>query len=187
MQVFHHSTTHTLSHKPWPEFDYHPAVSFEISYSDTSVTLRFNVIEETIRAVNNTPNSEVWEDSCVEMFISFGKGYYNFEINPIGTILAAYGPDRDNRKFLPFHKIADIKTISKISQGNPVHWSIEITIPVSTFIYDESLILKGAKAKANFFKCGDKLPKPHFLSWAPIDAPTPNFHLPEFFSDVIFS
>ncbi len=39
----------------------------------------------------------------------------------------------------------------------------------------------GIKAKANVYKCGDNLSKPHFLSWNPIHHPTPNFHLPEFF------
>ncbi|RYG04810.1 MAG: hypothetical protein EOO02_05265 [Chitinophagaceae bacterium] len=187
MEIFRYPTKHKLTNKPWPEYDYQPDVNFEIYYTDTAIRLKFTVIEETIRAVNNTPNSPVWQDSCVEMFISFGKGYYNFEMNPIGAILAAYGPDRDHREFLPVEKIRGITTFSTIAYGNPVQWSIDLTIPVSTFIHNESLILKGAKAKANFFKCGDLLPKPHFLSWAPINAPTPDFHLPQFFDDVIFS
>ena len=36
------------------------------------------------------------------------------------------------------------------------------------------------RAKANFYKCGDKLPVPHFLSWKPINVPAPDFHLPCF-------
>ena len=32
-----------------------------------------------------------------------------------------------------------------------------------------------------FYKCGDKLQTPHFLSWNPIDLPKPDFHCPAFF------
>ena len=39
---------------------------------------------------------------------------------------------------------------------------------------------------ANFYKCGDKCEKPHFLSMAPIDTPSPCFHCPEFFQEVKF-
>ncbi|MBC7416687.1 MAG: hypothetical protein H7325_00845, partial [Pedobacter sp.] len=36
-------------------------------------------------------------------------------------------------------------------------------------------------------KCGDDLPKPHYLSWNPItNVAEPNFHLPEFFANAIF-
>ena len=39
---------------------------------------------------------------------------------------------------------------------------------------------------ANFYKCGDKLQTPHFLSWNPIDLEKPNFHCPEFFGMLRF-
>ena len=45
----------------------------------------------------------------------------------------------------------------------------------------------GLKAKVNLYKCGDKLSQPHFLSWKPISAPKPDFHLPEFFEQIKFS
>jgi hypothetical protein len=42
------------------------------------------------------------------------------------------------------------------------------------------------KARGNFYKCGDSLSVPHFLSWQPIDNPTPNFHLEKFFGELDF-
>lgn len=39
---------------------------------------------------------------------------------------------------------------------------------------------------ANFYKCGDKLQTPHFLSWNPINLEKPNFHCPEFFGTLNF-
>ena len=38
----------------------------------------------------------------------------------------------------------------------------------------------GLRARMNLYKCGDDLSHPHFLSWQPIEAPKPNFHLPAF-------
>ena len=46
--------------------------------------------------------------------------------------------------------------------------------------------LYGARMKANFYKCGDKLQTPHFLSWNRIDLPSPNFHRPDFFGTLEF-
>ena len=37
---------------------------------------------------------------------------------------------------------------------------------------------------ANFYKCADLTSTPHFLSWAPIDTPEPDFHRPEFFAPI---
>ena len=41
-------------------------------------------------------------------------------------------------------------------------------------------------AKGNFYKCGDMLSKPHFLSWNPIDTPSPDFHVPASFGLLTF-
>ena len=59
-------------------------------------------------------------------------------------------------------------------------WMVEV-IPFSL------LGLKSApkSLRCNFYKCGDKCDRPHFLSWSPIDKPEPNFHCPEFFGEVI--
>ena len=44
----------------------------------------------------------------------------------------------------------------------------------------------GLNLRANFYKCGDKCQQPHYLSMAPINTPSPNFHCPEFFQEVKF-
>jgi hypothetical protein len=41
--------------------------------------------------------------------------------------------------------------------------------------------LSGLRAKANFYKCGDGLTVPHFVTWAPISTEKPDYHRPEFF------
>ena len=44
----------------------------------------------------------------------------------------------------------------------------------------------GRTLHGNFYKCGDLLQVPHFLSWNPIQLPKPCFHCPEFFGELIF-
>jgi len=39
---------------------------------------------------------------------------------------------------------------------------------------------QGRLFKANFYKCGDELPLPHYLSWNPIYTETPDFYRPDF-------
>ena len=46
--------------------------------------------------------------------------------------------------------------------------------------------LDGKSFRAHFYKCGDKLQQPHFLSWNAIGNPKPNFHLPQFFGTIVF-
>ena len=46
--------------------------------------------------------------------------------------------------------------------------------------------LRGLHARANFYKCGDGLTVPHFVTWAPIATEKPDYHRPEFFADLQF-
>jgi hypothetical protein len=67
-------------------------------------------------------------------------------------------------------------------------WIVEYRIPFSilseyhTFPLPEA----GTVWRANLYKCADKTSHPHWLTWAPVDFPSPNFHLPEFFGTLEF-
>jgi hypothetical protein len=180
-----------INNIPWPEYPYKPSASFTIAYGPDCVFLKYFISEKQIRAANDVPNSPVWQDTCVEFFVSFndGKQYYNFEINCIGTILAAHGPDREHRDFLPEKTINEIKTFSwidKLSSAGIIHWDLIAVIPLAAFIHDNITALPGTNARANFYKCGDALNEPHYLSWNEIKAPDPDFHLPAFFGNLYF-
>jgi hypothetical protein len=56
-----------------------------------------------------------------------------------------------------------------------------LDIPKQAMGFAAHELLAGQKIRANFYKCGDKTPEPHFISWNPIDLPKPNFHVPQFF------
>lgn len=65
-------------------------------------------------------------------------------------------------------------------------WELSLVIPVSAFFRHEIDNLSGLIIHGNFYKCGDKTAHPHFLSWNPIDIPSPDFHRPDFFGEIKF-
>ena len=175
----------------WPQYDYLPAVEFSIACNEENIFLKYYVNEKCIRAANCTVNSAVWEDSCVEFFISLGdeKAYYNFEFNCAGTALVGYGESKTGRQLLPEQLVNSITTYAAINRSGSddyIHWELTVAIPNSIFWFNNPVSLKGKTGRANFYKCGDLLPVPHFVCWNAISNPEPNFHLPEFFGRITF-
>ena len=184
---------HSISNQNWVEApDVH--AKFSIRHDSTSIYLYYQVDEPEIRAVNTGFNSPVWEDSCVEFFLSFGgeEGYYNFEINAIGTVLGAYGVDRNKRFHLADSLLSQIETTPSLerkpikSPEKRTFWSLRLIIPVRVFHFSKIKNLSGVDAHANFYKCGDKLKQPHFLSWKPVLSSSPDFHTPRYFGQLSF-
>ncbi len=182
----------------WSQYPYKPEVNFRLGYDEQNLYLKFMVRENAVRAVNTKPNSEVWEDSCCEFFCDFdGKGYYNLETNCIGTQLLGYGKrKRDRVGAAKSRTRADevvMRKIRKISslgsepfdaKTGDFSYEIVMVIPSDAFYKHKLHFEKGMTFKANFYKCGDKTPEAHFLSWNPIGVDSPNFHLPEFFGEI---
>ena len=74
---------HPIAVVNWPkEFPYTPGVKFRIAHNGSMILIEYVVAEEYVRAMAESDNGHVWEDSCVEMFITFdGSHYYNIECN----------------------------------------------------------------------------------------------------------
>lgn len=180
---------HKLEFVPWTAYPYKPSVLFAISYSTSSILLKFFVQEKQIRALNHKINSSIWEDSCVEFFISFDDdNYYNIEFNCIGTGLIGYGQSKTQRKLLDVNTVNKVKALSNINseKGKKVSWELTMIIPLSVFEHTPLSTLEKRKCRANFYKCGDLLPEPHFVSWSDIKSENPNFHLPDYFGQLVF-
>lgn len=182
--------SHTIDCFPWPDYKSKTAVNFSIAASESYVLLKFRVKEKNIRAVHTTTNSPVYEDSCVEFFIAFDdNGYYNFEFNCIGTTLVEFGENRKNRKFLPLSAIEKIVTETGIKyiKDDFYLWELTVLIPIETFIHQQIADIRSQAYRVNFYKCGDKLPQPHYMVWSPIISAEPDFHQPKYFGELAFS
>lgn len=182
-----------IENTPWPAYPYKPEVYFTIAHHNDCIFIKFFVSENATRALYKKPNDPVYKDSCVEFFIALNdeKEYYNFEFNSIGTCLLGFGSEKTNRRLLPEEIIAKIRHYETMTNGdtekNWVNWELTLMIPTEVFIYHENVFLRGMTCRANFFKCGDELPEPHFLTWSNIKAETPDFHLPEFLGTMYFA
>ncbi|MFB9865184.1 carbohydrate-binding family 9-like protein [Rufibacter immobilis] len=185
---------HALDTVPWPAYTYKPEVSFAVAHSNDCFFVKFYVEEDSIRAVFRQTNSPVYRDSCVELFIAFNDEgeYYNLEFNSLGSCLMAFGERRENRQFLSEAVISQIKRYAQMTVGEPnkdgaaVKWELTLAIPVEVFSFHAFTSLTGQSCKVNFYKCGDDLPEPHYLTWNHILAPEPDFHLPQYFGDLQF-
>ena len=177
---------------PWSDKQDKPEVKFAMAYNKDRIFLKYYVIENTVQAKYRNINSPVYKDSCVEFFIAFNndKEYYNLEFNCLGTCLAGFGRNQHHRKLLPESIISKIRSCSTLNLGKqltpPIAWQLTLVIPAEVFSEHRIENLTGEQAKVNFYKCGDELPEPHYLTWNYIDYPQPNFHLPEFFGEMQF-
>lgn len=177
----------------WENFDYKPEVQFRIGHTGNEIWLKYYVRENHIRAKETRTNGEVYKDSCVEFFVSHdNENYYNFEFSCIGTIHLAWGPGRNNRKFVD-PKIVE-KIAIKSSLGNQpfdnksgnFEWEMMIRIPLECFSYSKLKTFNNLKATANFYKCGEETAVTHYVTWNPVKTENPDYHRPEFFGKVQF-
>jgi hypothetical protein len=67
-----------------------------------------------------------------------------------------------------------------------LQWTITLAIPLETFFHHKTGSLKGKSFRANFYKCGDKLSNPHFVTWNPVGTEKPDYHRPEHFGILKF-
>ena len=167
--------------------------SFNISHDEHNIYLKYFVQESNIKAVNKNFNDPVYEDSCVEFFVSFDKvNYYNLEFNCIGTMLGAYGRSRNSRQWLDTNLLKKIKVTPSLGTNkinivaSKTKWTLDVVIPISIFTFSDLTSLINKTAFCNFYKCGDKQVVPHFLSWNPILTGEPDFHRPEYFGELSF-
>lgn len=180
-----------IDENPWPMHDILPKASFRIAYNDRSILIDFVVKERDIRSKHVYYNDPVYKDSCVEFFIAFDddKAYYNFEFNCTGTCLAGYGAGRQ-RELLPFSAGYPIETEVRFKQAKDsfpdITWELSAVIPFEVFVKHSIRSLRGKVCRGNFYKCGDELPQPHYLTWSRIESKSPDFHLPEFFGQLNF-
>jgi hypothetical protein len=178
----------------WDVFNYKPDVKFSIGYTDNEILLKYYVTEEYFKAEKTISNQMVCEDSCVEFFVSPADDgiYYNMEFNGIGTCLLGTGTARKNSVKADPEIISCIRRMTSPG-NNPVgemkgrfSWTITIAIPLNVFFHHKIKELKGTTFMANFYKCGDKLSVPHYLTWNPVGTTKPDFHQPDFFGRLEF-
>lgn len=186
--------SHSVAEVNWPDSNVGEAsVSVSLGYGGGDLYLLWEVEEPTVLAEKSEPNSAVCQDSCVELFFApESNRYINVEINAIGTVLAQRGRDRAHREYLTPERIAQIRRTSSLGstpfreRSEPATWRLTVAIPL-TLLEVEEETLPGQSFRANFYKCGDYLSRPHYLTWNPVPIPKPDFHRPDHFGTLMFT
>ena len=178
----------------WPEeYPYRPEVSFRIFHNDAYLFIEYDVREKCTAALETVDGNDVYKDSCVEFFIlpQGSAHYYNFEWNAIGTLCMSRRTGRHDPVHAPKEVLSSVLTVSTYGRkafseilGDNV-WQLRAAIPCTALFGDALESWKGAQFKANFYKCGDALSTPHYVTWAPVETPSPDYHRPEFFRPVV--
>ena len=177
----------------------HPTTRCKVYYDDAELHWSFKVDDRFVRAGQLEYQGPVCRDSCVEFFVKTARspGYFNFEVNCIGTLLLMYieDPARTATGFVkatpvPLQYVAPIRIWTSLRERpylpenrGPVEWRVDVALPFAFFgKFDPGFRppRPGDEWRGNFFKCADDSSRPHWASWAPIGEEL-NFHVPEHF------
>ena len=154
---------------------------------DTEVLyVHLQAAEREIRAEYTAPLSRVCEDSCLEFFFmpENETRYFNFEINPNGCLWIGFGHGREDSTVLVPKNIPALFGIrtARTREG----WEVFYRIPCSFLrLFWPDFTFSGV-LRANLYKCGEKTPEEHYLSWSPVSSETPDFHRPVDFGKMVF-
>jgi hypothetical protein len=178
----------------WKGYDYMPLTEFAIAWSGKEIYLKYWVRESWFLAEKTEDNQNVYEDSCVEFFVSPETDgiYYNFEFNAIGTCLMGSGTGRVDTKRVDPAVISEIRRFPSMGRktvkesSGDFRWTLTLAIPLSVFFRHKITDLAGKTFRANFYKCGDNLSVPHYVTWNPVGTGNPDFHRPEYFGELKF-
>ena len=187
----------------WPERNngYKPEVRFRIAYSQQMLFIEYYVKEANIKALySEDKESKPFKDSCCEFFFSpeCNNNYYNMELNCIGKGTFAFrrggrkGPkiaygEEIMKRIFRYSTLGEAPIETSVKEnGELFEWKLTVAIPLECFTETPMNELKGKTMRANFYKCGDDMPKPHFLTWNRIELDKPDFHTPDFFGALHF-
>ena len=187
----------------WPERNngYKPEVRFRIAYSQQMLFIEYYVKEANIKArYSEDKDSKPFKDSCCEFFFSpeCNNNYYNMELNCIGKGTFAFrrggrkGPkiaygEEIMKRIFRYSTLGEAPIETSVKEnGELFEWKLTVAIPLECFTETPMETLQGKTMRANFYKCGDDMPKPHFLTWNRIELDKPDFHTPDFFGALTF-
>lgn len=187
---------HAMGERP----EHFPKVQAKVAYDAANLYVIFRVKDRYVRAVARKHNDPVCRDSCVELFFTPGtdasKGYFNVETNCGGTMLLHFQviPRRDPQSLSDdaMNRIEIAHTMPKIVDreiAEPTTWVVEYRLPLDLLevhLPDAVRPAPGVVWRANFYKCADDTSHPHWLTWAKVDRPKPDFHVPECFGYLKF-
>ncbi len=187
--------TVAIGHYQWTTSGYAPAVYVSVSYTAEELDIQFRIHEPDPLIRYDRHNDPVHLDSCVECFLQptpdTDPRYLNFELNAGGTMHLGLGTDRWDRIHLAQEECLPVVVSTETGQidadSGDVCWRARLRIPWSWLaaLFPALSAKPGARLRANFYKCGDETPVPHYGSWSKVESGTPDFHRSEYFGQLV--
>lgn len=172
---------------------FRPVTEVKMRYDSEHIYVIFRVQDRYVRSITNTIGGPVWKDAAVEFFFcpdtTMPEKYFNLEINCGGTALLGYRAkkpiEEDIKTIVIAHSLPEVVD-PEIT--DPTTWTLEYSIPLSMLEKYTKVTrpAKGVKWKANFYKIAENNSNPHHITWSPVTAPKPNFHMPQYFGTLVF-
>jgi hypothetical protein len=176
-----------------------PLVQARLRAGPETLSVIFRVEDRWVRAVVQDYQGPVWTDSCVEFFFTPGpdlaEGYFNIEVNCGGAVLFQHQQARDRDRVIVREEDGARLSVSHSLPRRvdpeitaPVTWTVEYHVPYAVLAGYAPVArpAPGVVWRANLYKCGDATSHPHWLTWSPVDWPTPDFHRRESFGTLLF-
>ncbi len=191
-----HLSYNAIANACWEEqYPYTPKAEFAMAHNGTDLMIHYRVTEKHLLGTVTEDNGTVWEDACVEFFVSLpgSDAYYNIETNCLGFIHMALGTSRFDREFSSVANIRQIDRWASLGNepvgdiGSETSWQVALVIPVSTFWKSSRRDFNGMQAKGNVYHCIGSGPHSCYLAWQRITTPAPDYHQPTFFAPVHFA
>ena len=172
---------------------FHPETEVKMCYDTGSLYIIFLVHDRYVRSVTTKLGGPVWKDAAVEFFFSTDTSrpdrYFNLEVNCGGTPLLEYNSVRPDSNDIRLIQIAhSMPQVVDPEIPGQTDWTLECRIPLAMLAKYAGIIkpAKGVSWKANFCKIAENNTNPHHMTWSPIDALKPNFHMPRYFGRLQF-
>ncbi|HOW56802.1 MAG TPA: carbohydrate-binding family 9-like protein [Smithellaceae bacterium] len=185
-----------------PEGSAHrPQTLCKMLYDREKIYVIFRVADQYVRCTRAGFQVDVCKDSCVEFFVKPQncRGYFNFEFNCGGAMLAsyvtdpvrAYGQVKEALPLAPeddrqIQRQASLPEIVEPEITKKLIWQLEFSLPFLLLEKYAGVLgeIQGQTWRANFYKCGDETTHPHWASWSELTAR--NFHAPDNFGYILF-
>jgi hypothetical protein len=154
----------------------------ELFYDSEAIHVKLCAYEWPLSVRSWEDGGEVWEDSCLELFIrpDQDERYMNIEINPLGAMIIGLGRGREDREDLLELKprLRPCVTVEPC-EGR---WSVSFYLPFMVLweMYGQPA---GPLFWANLFKCGGLTE--NYGMWRGVRSPQPDFHRPEYFGALV--
>jgi len=173
---------------------------FKCFWDDKSINFLLECEDSDIRATMTEPNSKVWLEEAVEIFIAPGshdpRVYYEFQLSPANisrqikvTNLMEEGNDLtfdDSWRCDGLQTETYVHGCLNDPSRKSEAWEGIFSIPLRCLMGRDHVIHRGDVWRVNLFRI-DRWPVQMFCAWSPTFHNPPLFHSPRHFGRLVFS